>query len=256
MATGSLRATLGYCKDAVRGHFNRTDFPTSMLDMALDQGRREIEEEANFWWMRGIKTLDLGDGTHNRFSLTDPAVFNIPNFKDARFMGIKRSGDKEWQICQIGTTPIEEATIHFSTVDKGIPEVVYVDNDDLVFFPPVFDQVDYQAIFFYYQWTPNPSDNLGTDDLISRFPKVLIYAALMWGYEMQLKDFQSAQYWRQLLIGDPSNRKRGELQKIKAVNFMREQQDQIQFAAMQGPWQRMRRLRLNQNIWLGAGIGW
>ena len=46
MATGVIKATLGYCKDAIRGHFNRTDFPTAMLDMALDQGRREIEEEA------------------------------------------------------------------------------------------------------------------------------------------------------------------------------------------------------------------
>ena len=125
-----------------------------------------------------------------------------------------------------------------------------------MFYPPTTDQSDYSIILFYYQWTGNPLGNLETDALISRFPKVLIYASLMWGYEMILKDFQGAAYWRTLLLGDPPNRRRGELQKIKNVNFLREQQDKIQLVAMTGPWQRMRRLRINQNIWLGAGIGW
>ena len=257
MATGVIKATMGYCKDAVRGHFNRTDFPTASLDMALDQGRREIEEEANFWWMRDIKIIALSP-TVNRVSITGNGVndWNVPDFKDIRAAAFKRTGDVEWSPVQVGTTPINEAQIHFATNDKGPPEVLYVDNEDAVFFPPLLDQSDYQLLTFYYQWTANPAGNTGTDALISRFPKCLIYASLMWGYEMVLKDIQAASYWRTLLLGDPPNRKRGELQKLKAINFMREQQDQIQLAAMSGPYQRSRRLRLNQNIWLGAGIGW
>jgi hypothetical protein len=237
-------------KDIVRDHFSRTAFPTVMLDEALAGGRRMIEGEGNWWWMRATATPSLVIAQQSYSILTSTSNgFNKPNFKDVRAAAVKRSTDTEWTRVDVGEMPLEEAEQNYATDETGETELMIVDNETAILFP--IPDAAYNFKMWNYEWTANPALNThtATDALIDRFPDALIYAALIWGYEMELKDFQGAAYWRQLLGGQPFGRG-GEISKIRNLNLKRERQDQITLVPMTGPFQRRRQLRTNRNIWI------
>lgn len=282
--------TFGDVKDIVREHLSRTTFPTNMLDKALDQGRRIIEQAGNWYWMRAetfflltvnqpvypinstgaamapqeviIFPSTLASTNASITTTTDKLPQKIlvepvaiPGFKDVRAANVKKRTDSEWSFCQIGGVTKEEADLHFSLNDPGQTELIVVDNMSLFVYPPFPDQ-DYVVYLYYWAWTSNPKGNLETDELISRFPDALIFSALAWAYDLELKDQQGAGYWRTLLGGKPGEIGiGGEVAKIRRHNFQRMQQDNLSLTPMTGPNQRSRRLRITQNIWLGSQ-GW
>ena len=244
MSTGQA-PVLADVKDFVREHLARTTFPTEFLDRAIDGGRRYVEKEGNWWWMRATAT-PVAVVNQQAYTLDDaaPTGWNIPNFKDGKAIITKRSADTEWSPMEFGGMTIEEATLHWATDETGISEVAILDNRAIKVFPPKPD-VAYQFTFFYWQWTANPIlSSTGSDDLIKRVTEALQYGTEDVASEMKLKDIQAAGYWKAKL--------KEEVIKIRRHNFFREQQDKISIAPLTGPYQRVRRLRLTQNIWLGS----
>ena len=213
-------------KDIVREHFGRTGFNTNMLTLALDEGRRIIENEGNWWWMKDI----------NNFTLTiDQQEYDIetggdivePDFKDLRWLSYRQSSASvQWEPIEVGSIGKEELDMMYQTDDEGPPEAAALENKTLFIYPPK-PQVAYPMRLYFYQWTSNPTSNTSTDDLISRYPMALAYAALIWGYEIELKDMQGAQYWRALLAA--------EIKKIKRENLKRENMDKISLTPRAGP---------------------
>jgi len=274
-------------KDIVREHLSRTTFPTSMLDAALTNGRQIVEQAGNWWWMRAeadfntvirqqvypINTTGQPVGlvtvrgfppsttsasgststTEIQPSFYQVQPIDVIGFKDIRAAIIKKKTDLEWAPLDTGGVTKEECDLHYALNDTGMPNVLIIDNFNIYTYPPMPD-TEYIIRLYHWKWTANPLSNLATDDLIDRFSYALIYAALCWAYELELKDMQTAAYWRQLLGGKPDGiGNGGELAKIREHNLKRQRQDKMSLVPMFGPNARVRRLRLTQNIWIGSG---
>jgi hypothetical protein len=221
-----MATALYQVKDIVRGHLENTAFPTPYLDLALSGGRREVEKAGNFWWMKATKTFTATTDT-NTYAITTAGTnkLNLPNFKDIRRLFWKTTTSTAWAEAYTGDSSIDELELAYATDSTGAPEAAAVDNTDLVLFPTP-DQA-YSMKMFHWEWTSNPASNLATDDLVGFFPEALIYGSLVWAYEIRLKDFEGASYWRTLL--------KGEIVKVRYENFKRGWRDKVQIAAKRGP---------------------
>ena len=217
-------------KDVVRSHFGGTAFPSIQLDHALTQGRRMIEAHANFWWMQGEKDFTLTINQQSYPIYTGDIL--LPNFKDMRALSWKEPTGVSYEPVAAGDHTKEELDVLFDTDDIGSPEAAVVDNATLYVYPPKPNKA-YSMRLYRYSWTDNPAQT-STDDLLNFFPMALVYAALAWGYELELKDLQGAGYWKGLLGGSPFGRG-GELAKLKKENFKRGWRDQINFTPRTGP---------------------
>lgn len=217
-------------KDIVRAHFGGTAFPTIQLDHAMTQGRRMIEAHANFWWMQGEKdfTLTINQQTYPLYS----ADINLPNFKDCRALSWREPTGVNYEPIFIGDHTKEELDVLYDTNDTGSPEVATIENATLYLYPPKPNKA-YNMKLYRFSWTDNPAQT-ASDDLLNFFPMALVYAALAWGYELELKDLTGAQYWKTLLGGQPFGRG-GELAKLKKENFKRGWRDQLNFTPRNGP---------------------
>jgi len=217
-------------KDIVRAHFGGTAFPTIQLDHALTQGRRMIETHANFWWMQGEKDFSLTINQDAYPIYTGDIL--LPNFKDARALSWREAAGVSYEPVALGDITKEELDVLYDTDDSGSPEVAVIDNATLYIYPPNPDKA-YSMRLYRYSWTDNPVQT-DDDDLLNFFPMALVYAALAWGYELELKDLQGAAYWKGLLGGTPFGRG-GELAKMKKENFKRGWRDNIMFTPRTGP---------------------
>src|SRR5258706_781147 len=217
-------------KDIVREHLARTTFPTAMLNAALTNGRQIVEQAGNWWWMRaeadfntvirqqvypinttsqpaslvtirGFPPSTTSASGSTSTSEVQPSFYqvqpvDVPGFKDIRAAIIKKKSDLEWAPLDTGGVTKEECDLHYALNDTGMPNLLIIDNFNIYTYPPMPD-VEYIIRLYYWKWTSNPLSNLATDDLIDRFPYSIIYAALCWAYELELKDMQTAGYWRQ-----------------------------------------------------------
>lgn len=237
--------TYGEAKDIVREHFGRLGFTTPMVIQALAGGRRAIEQHANFWWMRADpKTFNLTINQNEYLiKVSTSNGLNVPLFKDIAALYWKVSTDTQWEIVDIGKKTKHELDLEYATDEEGTPEQATIDNVTLAIYPPE-PQVAYNMKMYYWNWTANPQLNSSTDDILSFFPDALIYAANAWGYEMQLKDFQGASYWKQLLGGQPFGRG-GQLATLKRENLKRGWKDMINLDPHTGPNKRGLRRKLD-----------
>ena len=218
-------------KDIVRSHFGGTAFPTIQLDHALTQGRRMIEKHANFWWMQGEKDFSLTIDQDSYPVYTGTIL--LPNLKDIRAISWKEPTGVSYEPIFYGDHAKEELDVLYDTDDEGSPEAATLEDATLYFYPPNPDKA-YGIRLYRYSWTDNPAQTATADDLLNFFPMALVYAALAWGYELELKDMQGAQYWYNLLGGTPFGRG-GELAKLKKENFKRGWRDQLNFTPRMGP---------------------
>lgn len=272
-------------KDTVREHLARTTFPTDMLDKALANGRRIVENTGNYYWMiqdavfitevnrqvypifsgnelpsGGLSTVEVLTFKPN-YTLNEPKLPEklmvqpiwLPGYKEVRAILVKSDTDNGWVDVTVGNIPRNQVDSRFSFDDSGPPSLVIIENFNLYVYPPRPDK-RYSLYTYYYGWTSNPKSNLATDELISRFPEALIYASLAWAYELELKDMQGATYWRQLLGGQPTQvGVGGEIAKIKRHNFHRMRQDNMNLTPLQGIGDRGGRSRnFGRSIWLGS----
>ena len=254
-------------KDIIREHFSRFNFPTKMLSLSLQYGRQQIEAAGNFWWMKSEKDFNLvvNQATYSITTLdTNSSGLNLPKFKDARALIYKKSTDVRYGQVTLGKSDKEELDLFYDTDDAGPPEEAIINDTSLIIYPPEPD-LAYNMRLYFYQWTENPSSNLGEDDLTKFFPMALVYSSLVWGYEMELKDLASSQYYKTLLEGAPEAQAQpagnagmkpkdfaaatywsqkmggapfgrgGELNKIRMENFRRDIQDKFDFTPRLGP---------------------
>ena len=131
--------------------------------------------------------------------------------------------------------------------DQGNPEFALIDNTTLKLYPPLPDFA-YDLRLYFYQWTDNPTANTDTDDLLKNYGMALCYGAIIWGFEMQLKDLQGASYWRNLLGGTPFGHG-GEIAKLKRENFKRDWKDRVMLTPHLGAGRLTRRSITNLNIY-------
>lgn len=219
-------------KDTIREHFGRTGLSTTLVDLALQEGRLLIEKEANFWWMESEVDFSLIVDQQEYLIGPDSPEIDIPNFKDAQFLSFKKTTDNDWAPVTVGQQEKSELDLMYSTDDPGEPESAIVKGQTLIIYPPLPDQ-DYDMRLYYYGYTPMPTSNLSEpsdDELINNWGLALIYSALIWGYEIKLLDIQGASYWRTLLLGP-----QGELPKLKRLNFKRGWKSQVDFIPKVGP---------------------
>jgi hypothetical protein len=233
-------------KDVVREHFGRLGMPSSLIDIALAEGRKTIEKEGNFWWMRTIANFNLVVNDAE-YSIQDGGDIDIPNFKDARALQQKLPSEVRWGPVDLGILDEEELNMMYDEDDIGEPEIAVIDNTTLKVYPPNPDYA-YDMRLYAYQWTDNPTSNTATDDLLKNFGMALVYSALIWGFEIELKDIQGAAYWRNLLGGTPFGRG-GEISRIRRENLKRDWKDKIMMTPHTGPGRVSRRSLSNLQIY-------
>jgi hypothetical protein len=233
-------------KDVVREHFGRLGLPTSILTIALNEGRKMIEKEGNFWWMRTIADFVTVVG-QQEYVIGDADDIDIANFKDARALQQKMSSEVNWEPVDLGIIDEEELNLMYDEDDDGEPENAVIDNVTLKLFPPMPD-LAYDMRLYAYQWTDNPTDNTATDDLLKNYGMAVVYGALIWGFEMELKDLQGAAYWRNLLGGSPFGHG-GEIARIKRENMKRDWKDKMILVPHRGPGRMTRRSFRNLQIY-------
>ena len=237
---------LGKAKDVFREHFGRVGLNTAILSLGLTEGRKLIEKEGNFWWMRGTQDIVAAIG-QQEYTIEDGGDFDIANFKDARFLMQKESQESNWSPIDLGVTDQEELDMVYDDDDEGEPERAVIENATVRLYPPLPDKA-YDLRLYYYEWTDNPTDNTDTDDLLKNWGMAVCYGAIIWGFEMQLKDHQGAQYWRTLLGGQPFGRG-GEIAKLKRENFKRDWKDRIMLTPYTGAGKASRRSLNNLQIY-------
>lgn len=233
-------------KDLVREHFGRLGLPSSILNMALAESRRMIEREANFWWMRGSIDFNLVVNTQT-YAIGSGLAINIANFKDARALQQKISTETQWETVELGILDQEDLNIMYENDDDGEPEYAVIDNVTLTVYPPLPD-LAYNMRLYYYKWTDNPTANTDTDDLLKNFGSAVVYGALIWGFEIELKDIQGAAYWRNLLGGTPFGHG-GEIARLKRENFKRDWKDRTILVPFKGAGRTTRRKLSNIQIY-------
>ncbi|HEY7419229.1 MAG TPA: hypothetical protein VH593_28865 [Ktedonobacteraceae bacterium] len=237
---------LGEAKDVVREHFGRLGLNTAILTLGLTEGRKLIEREGNFWWMRG--TYDASAVINQQdYSIESGGDFDIDNFKDARALLTKKASDVDWQPVELGIVDHEELDQMYDEDDVGMPEYALIDNTTLKLYPPLPDY-EYDLRLYFFQWTDNPTNNTDTDDLLKNYGMAVCYGAIIWGFEMQLKDLQGAGYWRNLLGGTPFGHG-GEIAKLKRENFKRDWKDRVMMTPHKGAGRLTRRSITNLNIY-------
>lgn len=237
---------LAECKDVVREHFGRLGFPSFFVELGLTEGRKLIEKEGNFWWMRSISNFNLQVNVAE-YSIEAGGDVDVDNFKDARALQQKLPTDNNWDTVDLGVTDEEQLNIMYDEDDIGEPEEAIIDNTTLKVYPPNPDYA-YDMRMYLFQWTDNPVLNTETDDLLKNFGMAVCYGALIWGFEMQLKDIQGASYWRQLLGGTPWGRG-GEIARIRRENMKREWKDRMTFVPHMGSGRPSRRSMSNMQIY-------
>ena len=176
-------------KDMVREHFGRLGLPTSILDIALAESRKMIEREGNFWWMRGIANFNLVAST-TTYAIGSGLAIDIAKFKDARALQQKTSTATRWEPVELGVIDQEDLNLMYDNDDTGEPEYAIIDNTTLYVYPPLPDAA-YNMRLYYYKWTDNPGANTSTtDELCLYYGSALVYGALIWGFEIELKIFK------------------------------------------------------------------
>lgn len=233
-------------KDFVREHFGRLGLPSTLLNLALAEGRKMIEREGNFWWMRTIADWSLIVG-QQEYTIEDGGDVDIANFKDARALQYKESSEERWGHIDLGIIEEDELNLMYDEDDDGPPEFAVIDNVTLKLYPPEPDEA-YDMKLYAYQWTDNPTDNTETDDLLRNYGIAVCYGALIWGFEIELKDIQGAQYWRSLLGGTPFGRG-GEIARLKRENFKRDWKDRLIMVPHKGPGRLTKRSLSNLQIY-------
>lgn len=221
-------------KDIVREYAGKTGMPTTMLDLALENGRLDLEKSQNMWWMQAdYDWLTVVDQREYPITVATDNGLEITNFKDIRALKYKEEEEVDWQPVEVGTYTKEDLDGMFDEDEEGEPELACVEGANLLLYPIPDDEYDVRI--YYWQYTANPT-NLESDEITLHFPMALVYSAYKWIHEIYLKDTQGATYWRALLEG-----KGGEYHKLRRENFKRGWKDKVNLEPRLGPGPRGRR---------------
>lgn len=181
--------TLGEAKDVVRDNLGRGDIPPAQMNFIMGAARRMIEKRENHYWMVGD-----ADGLGFNLSSGDPdytisaSPISLTDFKDIEALFFKATTETVW-------TPLEsregkEMNLQYATDDEGPPEF-YSEELGILTIYPTPDAI-YNMLLRYWKWTSNPSADTSTDELLTRWPEVLIWAASSYGLKVLNKSPEMA----------------------------------------------------------------
>ena len=185
--------TVSEAMDIVRALCGKPDVDPTLLRFAMDEGRREIERQGNFYWM-AVKSENYLFNAENEYSITTAAGagFDLTDYKLHRYIFIRENAsDTTWVLLPVGS---HASAIDIAATDaEDQPEAAAVDNETLFVYPTPDTQ--YNIMFFYWGWTTNKADITGTDELFTRWPMLIISAALAQLIPLLTKSKEDAQFW-------------------------------------------------------------
>lgn len=187
--------TKGEAKTLIRLLAARGDFEPLLLDYFLDLGRRELEggRSDNFYWMRASKEFNLvinqGD-----YVITAPPV-SISDFKMVRYVLWKDPTLTGWR--QIPSYELDLLDTNYDTNSNGSPEAYNLDDQTFKVFPVDPDKA-YNMKFYYWKWTANPTNDIATDELLTRWPEALINASVAHALLVLTREPAQAEPWFKL----------------------------------------------------------
>ena len=190
--------SLGQFKDLLQETLGNVELSLEMTDFLLASGRREIEKRVNVYWMTQTTDFQL---IPNQASYTiSAAPISRSAFKDIFFVSYRIFGsNSKWtDVPQRGFQILNN---QFEPGEPGTPKACAVDNLSLIFFP--LPLLAYQIRLHAFEWTTNPTDNVTTgDELMTRFPEAMLYAATMTGTLLFTKDQAMAKPWADLFVAE------------------------------------------------------
>ena len=182
--------TLGEAKVMVKALMARGDLEPLMLDFFLAQGRRLIESETNFYWMKASKDFNL-TVNQGEYVITASPV-SVSDFKDMRYLLWKDPSELRYNA--LSPNELDILDTNYETTGTGAPEAFNLDNVTIRLFPIDPDQA-YNMRLYYWAWTANPTNDTSTDELLTRWPDVLIYASVSRGLMTMTQNVEAAKPW-------------------------------------------------------------
>ena len=232
---------LGEAKDLVRYFIGKQDLPDHVMTFFMDGGRREVEKRHNLYWMRNKLDFSLVvDQVSYSITSSGSGGLNLPNFKDVRIMLTKLSTFTSYSYPPVEFFDFEKTDTLYATDDTGETEMAVIDNETLFVFPPKPDKT-YDVRFYYWEWIGNPSGNTLDDELLKRFPEVLLYAATYFGVLSLTKDNTLAAPWLNMM--------NEEMVKLKRYSDDRAKDENLIMEVKTGPFARRSRRR-NVEVWV------
>lgn len=232
--------TYGEAKDIVRINIGKLDIEPTLLNYILASGRREIEKDNSWYYMRRRLEFNL-EVDIQAYAIGSGLAINEANFKNARVVMFRESGGTVWSSIQSGDRgPLD---LRYTTDSEGAPQHYTINDEDgqlkMLLYPVKPDEA-YVMRMLYYVWTENPKSDTGTDELLSRWPELLIYASSAQGLRMLTKDEGLAQPWNALM--------QAELLKLKRYDWFRHEEDKAMMFPGRGPYENQSR-NTSQDRW-------
>lgn len=203
--------TVSQVRDLVRSKLGIPDLPPEQLDYFLIAGRRSIESAANLYWMAANVDFTIPGMTDQLDAVIDIQAID---YKEPRHLFLKRN-DK-WYPVSIGTP---DATLPYldDTTDIDTPQFVQAE-DTLFTFMPAPDE-DYEARLYYFKFTDNPVCITDTDELFTRWPQMILYAALAEGINFTTTNTDLSVPWFKLMLDEIEKAKKVTKMRLKEANM-------------------------------------
>lgn len=217
----------GDVKDVVRTTLGKRDIEPVIMDYIVSSGRREIEKVNNWYYMRRVVGLNLVAGTQS-YSIAAGGAIPEANFKDSRqFMYRTPTGNF---FNEVPSGDRNQLDLIYTTDGRGAPQRYCIDDEsgtmNLLIYPVSPDQA-YVTRLLYYAWTSNPTSDTGTDELVSRWPELLIYSAVGQGFRIITKENELAKPWDEKMAA--------ELAKLKNYDWFRRESEKNMLHPARGP---------------------
>jgi len=224
-----MAVALADIKDVVRQTLGKRDLEPAILNYIIESGRRMVEKENNWYWMRKLitHTLTIDDGEYTVAAAGDIAE---ANFKQSRIMLAKDPNLTHWSEVFAGDQ--NQIDLIYATDSTGFPERYVLDDASdgtltLRFFPVDPDKA-YNIRWYVYVWTSNPASDTDTDELITRWPEVLVNASIAQGYRIINKSEELAQPWQIMM--------QTEMVKLKRFDWFRMESEGNNQPPRRGPY--------------------
>lgn len=199
---------LGDIKEVILRTLGKRDLEPVLLEYILESGRRAIEKENNWYYMKKTLSFTLTID-QQEYSVASGGDVNEANFKQSRML--MQRDPSETRFYEVVAGDRSQLDLEYSTGDSWAPEAFVIDENNgttkLFLYPPKPDKA-YVMRWLVYTWTSNPSSDTGTDELVSRWPELLTYSSLAQGFRIVTKDEQLAGVWDQKMALEMQNLKR------------------------------------------------
>lgn len=175
--------TVSEFQDLLRGKLGDPSLEPFLLEYFMAGGRRMIETESNAYWMVGKREASLVSSTQS-YSITSTTGngWGLTDYKMHRGLWVREVAGTDWYESPIGSwkASLEEQSTSLS--DR--PRSAVVENDTIYMFPT--PDTTYPYIFLYWAWTASSVTITDTDELLTRWPDLLLWASVIAGKRYQL----------------------------------------------------------------------